>query len=138
MTDLERTVANSAASGVEMLPPRPNLAVAVAAKEEVGILAGLRLGDQSCDPHEREYVRFDHMRTDRGLLAAALAEANPVAALSTAVANLLADGIDREAVFAHLVRLHLALREADCDKAEDAVMDVMDRFVGWTTVEHQV
>ncbi|MFD4440564.1 hypothetical protein ACFWPK_12415 [Nocardia sp. NPDC058519] len=78
------------------------------------------------------------MGTDRGLLAAAPTEANTVAALSTAVDNLLADGIDREAVFAHLVRLHLVLWEADHEKSEDAVMDVTDRFVGWTTAEHKV
>ncbi|HEV7693004.1 MAG TPA: hypothetical protein VGO52_19375 [Hyphomonadaceae bacterium] len=45
--------------------------------------------------------------------------------------EMIASGIDREAIFSALEEFRAELREADNEPAEDLVMEVMDFFAGW-------
>jgi hypothetical protein len=61
----------------------------------------------------------------------ALHTASPVLSLRDFAAELLRSGQDRDAVYNLFESARAALREADREADEDAVMDVMDFLTGW-------
>jgi hypothetical protein len=61
----------------------------------------------------------------------ALHTETPVASLRDLAAELLRTGQDRDSVYELFESARAALREADREADEDAVMDVMDFLTGW-------
>ena len=67
------------------------------------------------------------------LFEAALASVEPVWELRGVIRGRLADGHDRDMLLHDLEALQLDLREAGRDVDEDAVLEVMDFVVGWSS-----
>jgi hypothetical protein len=61
----------------------------------------------------------------------ALRTPSPVMSLRDLAAELLRSGQDRDAVYEVFESARAALRTADREADEDAVMDVMDFLIGW-------
>lgn len=55
----------------------------------------------------------------------------PERSLNDAVARMIAAGVDRSLVLADLHALRAELRALKDEEGEDAVLDVMDRVIGW-------
>jgi len=64
-------------------------------------------------------------------IEAALRTESPVTSLRELAAELLASGQARDAVYDLFESSRAALREADREADEDAVMDLMDFLTGW-------
>jgi hypothetical protein len=71
--------------------------------------------------------------TTHELFEAALDSVEPVWELRGVIRGLLADGHSRDTLLHDLEALQLDLREAGRDADEDAVLDVMDFVVGWSS-----
>ncbi len=71
--------------------------------------------------------------TTHELFEGALNSVEPVWELRGVIRGLLADGHDREELLLDLEALQLELRESGRDAAENAVLDVMDFVVGWSS-----
>jgi hypothetical protein len=78
------------------------------------------------------------MMTVQDWLAGALCSEDPERTLADAVRGLVAQGMERDAVYEELERLRGTLRETGREAEDDLVLDVMDLLTGWCSPQARI